>query len=91
MKTTLKIKELWDYLKVQDDEVLIVRLYNPDKDSDEFIVTEKSPCGLSLSIYDFLPCSQLNKPFRLVQQLDSDGRHIIPSVKQLRQDEIFDY
>lgn len=91
MKTTLKIQQLWRYLKIQDDEILIVQSYNPTKCSDEFIITEMVGGVLETHITDSFQSFDTTKPFRLIQQLDSSGKHTIPSVKQLEYDEFADY
>lgn len=38
MNTTFKIQQIWQYLGVQDDEILIIRHYNKSDDKDEFLV-----------------------------------------------------
>lgn len=37
MDATFKIQQLWQYLKIQDDEVLIVQFYNHANGYDEFL------------------------------------------------------
>lgn len=91
MKTTLKIKQLWRYLKIQDNEILIVQSYNRTKSSNEFIVTEMVDGVLQTHTIDGLQAFDTTKPFRLIQQLDCSGKHTIPSVKQLKYDEFADY
>lgn len=41
MNTTLKIKQLWEYLDIQDDEILIVRSYNQETKEDEYLIVEE--------------------------------------------------
>ena len=58
---------------------------------DEFFVTENVNGKLKTHIIDSLQMSNINKPFRLIQQLDSSGKHIIPDVDQIKRDERADY
>ena len=91
METKLKIQELWNYLGVQDNEILIVSEYDYSVGKDKFIVAEAQENDLSLSITDDLSNTISNRPFHLVQQRDSNGKFIIPSVKQLIEDKNLDY
>lgn len=91
METALKIQQLWRYLKIQDDEILIVQLYNQIKGSDEFLITEIVDKRLVTRTINSLQMLTTTKPFRLVQQLDYSGKHIIPLVEQLKRDEFVDY
>lgn len=40
MNATFQIQQLWQYLGVQDDEILIIRHYNQSDDKDEFLIVE---------------------------------------------------
>lgn len=91
MDQKTKIQQLWRYLKVQDDETLIVQSYDHAKGSDEFIVAKMTGNELTVSVESRIPDLSADKPFRLIQQLDSSGRHIIPSVRQMKRDEQIDY
>lgn len=91
MDATFKIQQLWQYLKIQDDEILIVQFYNHTNGYDEYLVTENAGGELKTHVIDSLQISHINKPFRLIQQLDSSGKHIIPSVDQIKHDECTDY
>lgn len=91
MDATFKIQQLWQYLKIQDDEILIVQSYNQTNGYDEFIVTENVNGKLKTHIINSLQISNINKSFRLIQQLDSSGKHIIPNVDQIKRDERADY
>lgn len=87
----LKIKELWKYLRIQDDEILIVQVYNPKTKTDEYLMAEMQ--GESLSVRtesDFLHYIR-GKPFRLIRQRDSRGHCQIPSAKRLKSDKNRDY
>lgn len=91
MNDELKLQKLWNYLEVQADESLIVQSYNRNKGSDEFFVVELVNNQLKIITVENQSELDFNKPFRLVQQRGSDGRHIIPSVEQIIRDEIIDY
>lgn len=91
MNTKTKIHELWDYLKIQDDEILIVRSYNATKETDEFIVAQMNDNEVEIIISDTMPKLIPGTSFQLIQQLDSDGKHKIPSVEQIKRDELLDY
>lgn len=91
MDIKIKIHQLWDYLKVQDDEILIVRSFNTTKDSDEYIVAKRTDNGLEITISDAMPEIKPGVAFQMIQQRGKDGKHKIPSVNQLRQNELLDY
>lgn len=91
MDTKFKIQQLWRYLKIQDDEVLVIQSYNRSNGADEFLVTEKVDMELKTNIVSNLQSLHADKPFRLIQQLDSSGKHAIPLVEQIICDEIADY
>lgn len=91
MNEKLKLQKLWNYLEVQDNENLIVQSYNHEKGSDEFFVVESVKNELKITTSNSLPELKADKPFILVQQIDSTGKHIIPSVEQLKNDELIDY
>lgn len=91
MDSKVKIQQLWRYLKVQDDEILIVKSFNHAKGVDEFIVAQMTKDGLNINVENCMPEELANKPFRLVQQLDSSRKHTIPLVEQMMLDEQIDY
>lgn len=91
MNEKLKLQELWNYLEVQDDESLIVQSYNSEKCSDEYYVVKSENNQLKITIVESKSELDFNRPFVMVQQMDSDGRHIIPSVGQIKNDELIDY
>ena len=91
MNTTFKIQKLWQYLGIQDDEILIVRRYHSSKGNDEFLIVESNHGELKISTTPNMPELRVDRPFHLIQQLDSAGKYIIPSVNQLIQDEVSDY
>lgn len=91
METKLKIQELWNYLGIQDNEVMIVSVYDQDTGKDMFIIAEAKANDLSLSTTDNLSDAISDRPFQLVQQRGSDGKFIIPSVKQMIEDKNLDY
>lgn len=91
MNAKSKIHKLWDYLQVQDDELLIVRSFNILNNSDEYFVTEKTDDELKIIIMNAMPEIRPGTPFQMIQQIGPDGRHRIPSVEQLEEDELMDY
>ena len=91
MNTIFKIQQLWQYLRVQDDEILIIRHYNISNKKDEFIVVESTPNGLNITTTDSMPEFEVGKSFQMIQQRDSTGKFIIPSITQLIQDKVSDY
>lgn len=91
MNATFKIQQLWQYLGIQDDEILIVRTYNPSTNKDEYLIAESAIDGLKIVTATEVPKLQANKPFQMVQQRDSSGKFAIPSVTQLINDKVSDY
>ena len=91
MNTTFKIQQIWQYLGVQDDEILIIRHYNDLYIKDEFLIVESTPNGLNITTTDSMPEFGIGQSFQMIQQRDSSGRFIIPSVAQLIQDKVSDY
>ena len=91
MNTTFKIQRIWQYLGVQDDEILIIRHYNDSDKKDEFLIVESTPNGLIITTSNSMPELGISKSFQMIQQRDSSGRFIIPSVAQLIQDKVNDY
>lgn len=91
MNTKIKIQQLWDYLKVQDEELLIVRSFNATKNSDEYILARKTGNELEITTTDTMPEIKPNMAFQMIQQIGADGRHKIPSVEQIKRDEMLDY
>ena len=86
-----KIQQIWQYLGVQDDEILIVRSFNKKERKDEFLIAEATQDGLKITVSSNMPEPRLNRPFKMIQQRDSSGKYIIPSVEQLIRDKISDY
>lgn len=91
METKLKIQALWNYLEVQDNELLIVSVYNQNTGKDLFIVAEAKETELSITTKDNITDAISDRPFQWIQQRDSDGKYIIPSVEQLIEDKNLDY
>lgn len=91
MNIKLKIHRLWDYLKVQDDELLIIRSFNAAKNSDEYIVARMTDNELEISATDTMPDIKPGMAFQMIQQIGVDGKHKIPSVEQIKRDELLDY
>lgn len=78
MNTTFKIQKLWQYLGIQDDEILIVRRHNCSMGKDEFLIVESNHGELKISTTPNLPELRAGHPFHLIQQLDSAGKYTIP-------------
>lgn len=91
MNIVFQISQLWHYLNIKDDEILIIPVYNPAIDADEYLVAEKKNKRIEFSKVDKMPELSLNKPFKLIQHLGEDGKHIIPSVDQMLKDSKIDY
>lgn len=91
MNTTFKIQQIWQYLGVQDDEILIIRHYNTSDKKDEFLVVEATQNGLKVTAVSTMPELRADQPFQIIQQRDSSGKFIIPSVTQLINDKVSDY
>lgn len=91
MKMKLKIQQLWSYLKIQDNERLIVRVFDNQAGKDMFVIAETGGTGLNIMTADNLSDAIANRPFQLIQQRDNCGKHIIPSVKRLIEDRKLDY
>ncbi len=91
MNTTFKIQQIWQYLGVQDDEILIIRHYNKSDDKDEFLIAEVTQDGLKITTAPTMPELRADRPFQIIQQHDSSGKFIIPSVTQLINDKVSDY
>lgn len=91
MNTKQRIYQLWRYLEVRDDETLIVRSYNQKEDKDEYIIAESAPDHLEIRITSEFPDLRALQPFQMIQQRDSSGRFVIPSIAELTQDRVNDY
>lgn len=91
MNTTFKIQQIWQYLGIQDNEILIIRHYNESEEKDEFLVVETTQDGLKVTAVSTLPELRADTPFQIIQQRDSSGKFIIPSVTQLINDKVSDY
>lgn len=91
MNTKSKIHQLWNYLKIQDEELLIVRSYNTAMESDEYIVAKMVDKKLEVTTANTMPTFNPGTSFQLIQQIGADGKHKVPSVEQLQKDELIDY
>lgn len=91
MNISVKIRQLWDYLKVQDNELLVVRSFNFAQNSDEYIVAKKIGDNLEVTTTDKMPDIEPGMAFQLIQQIGADGKHKIPSVNRMKEDESIDY
>lgn len=91
MNTRTKIRQLWGYLKIQDDELLIVRSFNATKKSDEYIVAKMVNNELKITTTDTMSEIHSGVAFQMIQQIGSDGKYKIPTVDQIKRDELLDY
>lgn len=91
MNVQTKIQQLWDYLQVRDDELLIIRSFNATKNANEYIIAKLLKHKIKITRSDIMPDLELNQSFQLIQQIGQDGKYKIPSVEQLKQDELLDY
>lgn len=89
MKT--KLQDLWRYLKIRDDETLIVASHNHQTKTDEYIIAELVGGELRITITTSLPIITGDKPMQIITQRGSDGKFEIPSVEQLERDQQLDY
>lgn len=91
MNKKTKIKQLWEYLKIPRDGLLAVRAFCATKRHDVYYIAERKCGKMSVTVYDELSDIDTSRKFYLVSQIGSSGKHIIPSVRQLRRDECSDY
>lgn len=91
MNIGLKIKELWYYLKIQDDEILIIKVYNKTNGRDEYIVAEKVNGLIETRQTESIDDIDIDRPFRIIKQRNESGKFEIPSVKQMEHDKLIDY
>lgn len=91
MNVKTQIHQLWSYLKVQDDELLIVRSFNNTKNADEYIVAKMVGGEIEITTTATMPDPNQCAPFQLIQQRGENGKRNIPSVEQLKLDELLDY
>ncbi len=91
MNKTIKIRQIWQYLEVQDDEVLIIPFYNESVKKNEFLIAEQKFNKFKVTVARDLPLLNNGRSFRIVQQRDSKGSFVIPSVKELLEEKFSDY
>lgn len=91
MDNESKICQLWRYLKIQDDEILVIPIYNKSLGVDEYAIAEKNQNKISIRTIQKMPELSLDKPFHLFQHIGAEGFHTVPSVEQLKRDEEMDY
>lgn len=85
------IVRLWRYLNIQDDTTLIVKAYLPERGKDVAIVATGTQGELNIEVSDTFPALDENMDFHIIEQRDSDGRYVIPSVERMIQDKNTDY
>lgn len=91
MDNEIKIRQLWRYLKIEDDEILIIQFYNQSTKAEEYAIAAKSNGEIEIRYEKDIPELSLNKPFHLFQHIGTEGKHIIPSVKELEEEKDMDY
>lgn len=91
MNDIQKIRQLWRYLKVKQNEKLIIPLYNEEKAIDEYLVVTMPESTMCIEISESKPKLDNAKSFHLIQRIGDGGKHIMPSVDQIKQDEKMDY
>lgn len=91
MKCNNEIHKLWKYLRIQDNEVLIIRFSKPSDGTDEYIVVKKEGNGLDISTSDTWPEAEIGDMWHKISQKDSNGRYVIPSVDDMIAEEEADY
>lgn len=82
---------LWRHLKIQDKEMLIVPWYDKESQSNKFIVGKISNNQFIVEILDEMPDLSDGKPFHIIQQIGSDKKYRLPTVKDIVHDEKLDY
>lgn len=91
MKSNTKIQELWRYLKIRDDETLVIPSHSRDEKTDKYHVARMRGGVLEVTVEEGMPEPASIMPFRIVKQIDKSGKLVIPSVKQLIDDRKKDY
>lgn len=91
MDNKTKIQQLWRHLQIQDDMRLIIQSFNYSKGCDEYFVAEKHGDKLIITVSNQISEVNMEKPFQLVKQIGLDGKHVIPSVRQIIRDKEIDY
>lgn len=91
MTNNSKIKNLWRYLNIQDEEVLIVKMFNLSKNADDYIIARKVNGRIVvLRTDDFWKCVK-DRDFRLIQYRNYEQKFDIPSPERLEHDKEIDY
>ena len=95
-KDTKKAERLWQYLKIQDEHLLI-RVSNPDNTERVLIVCDEGN-GVLQFAYAEIPPNGFNKwimeyrqPFTLVQQRNENGCFYVPDINEWVRDKEIDY
>lgn len=89
MNKKLKIKQLWHYLKIQD-ELLVIQVHNSSSGADEYLVVEMVNDELQIHTVSELqdvPTGNL----RIVSYRDDDGNLAVPDVDRIARERESDY
>lgn len=91
MNDIQKIRQLWHYLELTDDEMLIIPAYNTDLNKDEYLVITMPEQTMNIVVAGEKPDFNLLHAFHYISQRDARGRYRIPSVTQMERDKKMDY
>ncbi len=91
MNILSKIQKLWSYLQIQDNETLIIQVYNYEKKVDVFYIIGLVECDMHIELSEACPNLSELQPFKFIKFCGADGRHIIPSVSDLIAESESDY
>lgn len=90
MKPDQLLAQIWDYLNLDDDEILIVPVFNQDTNRDIYYVTRKEGEGLITQLLFSFP-DVSSSPFRMIQRRNSEGKLVLPTIKNMKNDSEMDY
>lgn len=91
MTNNSKIKNLWRYLNIQDEEVLIVKMFNLSKNADDYIIARKVNDKIAVLRTDDFWKYVKDRDFRLIQYRNYEQKFDIPSPERLEHDKEIDY
>lgn len=91
MNNKQQIQELWSYLKIQANELLVLKNYNQLTRTDEYILAKMVNNQLDISVTSEMPQFNQGEDFLVFKHLNADGKCDIPSVAQLEIERNMDY
>lgn len=86
-----KLQNLWRYLKMRDDETLIVASHNHQTNTAEYLIADLVGGELRITSSTSIPTPTANKPMQIITRRGSDGKYEIPIVEQLERERRLDY